>query len=380
MLLKRLFCFTLLIFLNLLLVTICSAAKSVNPFQGTWISNNGGIIISNCHDMKCKIEISSANGAHTCDVNAELTVRSAGEAFFQVEKIIPPYITEISAPIKLTLSKQVITLNRSESDNEDAPDYCTIKGFFEDTYTNSKTTRPRADLNCNKTKTSIEAAVCHSSNLALADKVLEKLYFQIKAKQLDSIVNAQNEWINNRNLCSGSANLNKCLADKYRDRILSLQHEVMSSYKSEKPKGVASYNYDYLLYLARLPTKSPHDIFQDPPLQNYLKTALPKEIVEKILPTSFYEIKFGHVDESSMLIQGGAPGLYNAYEGALLLTKEHQSWLAYININDNFKKQIIILGPRNANTQTIPAPLKQWVNQLLPYMSDKKLVYKKIFS
>ena len=360
----------------------CLATKSANPFQGKWINDNGSVDITNYNDMKCKIEISTANGAHTCELHQELTVLSNKTATFQVKNLD----TAIEGkkkffPITLSLSNQIITVTIPQGGEAAAGGYCGARGFFEGEYTNSNTPRVyKTSFNCDQAKTKIEIAICQTPELANADIVLSKLYFQLKAKQLDNMVNQQKKWIKDRNLCTKSTDLNQCLSDKYSDRILSLQQQVITNHPESGTKNsTISYNYDYLLYLAKLSQTTPYDIFQDPPLQNYLKAAFPKDKNNEILSTRFYEIQLKHQDDSLIMITGGAPGLYTIYEGALLLTNDHLTWLAYINIDDDSKTQIIILCPKGVNSTAIPKYLKQWVDRLLPHMDYKDVIYKMKF-
>lgn len=356
----------------------CLATKLTNPFEGTWTNDYGSIVITNCDDKRCKIKIETANGAHTCDLEEKLTILSSNKAVFQLESLS----AKKSAPINLSLSKHIVTINVPQNSREAAREHCGMRGFFEGEYTNTNTPRIYStSFNCyNKTMTKIEVAICQSPELANADIVLAKLYFQLKAKQFNNIVNQQKVWMKDRNLCFNSTDLNQCLSDKYRDRILALeQDEISTISKQEKKNEAVSYNYDYLFYLSKLPETSPYDIFQDPPLQSYLKSVLPKETVENILPAVFHEIQLENINDSLILMTGGAPGLYTICEGALVLTKDHKTWLAYININDNSKTQVIVLGPQGSNLNSIPEPLKRWVDRLLPIMNHKDVVYKQIY-
>jgi len=149
--------------------------------------------------------------------------------------------------------------------------------------------------------------------------------------------------------------------------------------KFGETSGSLSYNFDYLLYLAKRDGTKGYEIFPDPPLQSYLKASLTKNTFEKILPSCFHETSIGYHDDSMIMIRGADPSLYTSYEGALILTKDHQTWLAYININDDLKKQIIVASPQSLNSIAMPTPLKEWVEELLPHMDYKSIVYKKVF-
>ena len=70
---------------------------------------------------------------------------------------------------------------------------------------------------------------------------------------------------------------------------------------------------------------------------------MPKVTALEILPAVFQETQLEYSDDSLIMLTGGAPGLYTICEGALVLTKNHQIWLAYININNQHKNEIIIV-------------------------------------
>jgi len=163
-------------------------------------------------------------------------------------------------PVNLTRSKQVITVTVPEASKKTARSYCGLRGFFEGEYTNSNATRIyKTSFNCDKAKTKIELAICQTSKLAHADIVLSKLYFQLKSKRIDNIVKQQKEWIKDRDTCSESLDLKKCLLDKYNFRILALQQKSLRS-DQEKTNTNVPYNYDYLLFLLKRPDSNPYDI------------------------------------------------------------------------------------------------------------------------
>lgn len=375
--------FIILVLLTVLLELYCLTANATNPFQGIWKSDNGQIGITNCQEKKCKIEIITANGAHTCEIVEELTALSNHSAVFQLKDLnIDGDNKKRLLPINLSLSRQVITVTIPPSSKDAARGYCGMQGFFEGEYTNSNIPRVyKTSFNCDKAKTKIEVVICQSEELAHADKVMAKLYHLLITKRLNYIFIQQKEWLQDRNTCSASSDLKQCLSNKYRDRILVLQQEFINgstSSQSLKTNNNVPYNFDYLLFLSKLTDQNPFEIYTDPPLQNYLNVFVPKNTVEKILPAVFYEIRMEYFDDSLIMITGGAPGLYTICEGALVLTKDHQTWLAYIDINDDHKKEIVVLCPKSINCDAQPESLKNWVTRLLPNMDKKKIGYKKI--
>jgi hypothetical protein len=380
MVLKRQITFFILILLTVLPGADCLAENSINPFQGTWINDYGSVNITYCKEKKCKIEITTANGAHTCDLEGKLITQSS-QAIFQIGNSDTDTLNKKQfVPINLSLSKQVITVTVPEESHEAARGHCGLRGFFEGEYTNSNAPRIyKASFNCNKAKTKIEFAICQSSNLAYADIVLSKLYFQLKTKLLNNIVNQQKEWIKDRDTCSNSLDLTQCISDKYSNRILTLQQKSLDIH-SVKMNANISYNYDYLLFLSKHPYPNSYEIYEDPPLQNYLNAALPKDTIQRIMPAVFHEIELEYSDDSLIMLKGGAPGLYTICEGALVLTKDHQTWLAYINISNQHKTQIIVLCPKNADFNELPDPLNKWMKRLLPHMDNKEINHKRIFS
>lgn len=102
--------------------------------------------------------------------------------------------------------------------------------------------------------------------------------------------------------------------------------------------------------------------------------------MDDIFQNRFSEINIKSYNDSLIMITGAAPGLYKICEGALILTKEHETWLAYTTFDSSSKKQIVIICPKNIDVTTIPTPLKQWADKLLPYMDNKDIIYKKLFT
>ena len=372
--------FIIPVVLIMVLELYCLTANATNSFQGTWTNDNGRVNIASCKEKKCKVEINTANGAHTCDINEELTVLSNRTAVFQLKDLnVDSDDKKRLLPINLSLSKQVITVSIPQGSKDAARGYCGARGFFEGEYTNSNIPRVyKTSFNCDNAKTKIEVAICQSPELAHADKVLSTLYNQLIAKRLNHIFKQQKEWLQDRNTCSVSSDLKRCLSNKYRDRILVLQQDLVSgitSSQSSKTNNNIPYNFDYLLFQSKHSDQNPYEIYAAPPLQNYLNVSLPKNTVEKILPAVFYEIKPEYFDDSLIMITGGAPGLYTICEGALVLTKDHQTWLAYIDIDKEHETQLIVLCPRSVNCDAQPEPLKKWVNRLLPKMNNRKIIY-----
>lgn len=86
----------------------------------------------------------------------------------------------------------------------------------------------KTSFNCDKARTNIEHAICHSKKLADADRVLSKLYYQLEDKQPSAFVNRQKMWLKERDYCISSLNLEHCLLNKYQDRILLLKNLKLS--------------------------------------------------------------------------------------------------------------------------------------------------------
>lgn len=376
---KRQAFFTILTVLNLMMVMDSFATKIPNPFQNTWSSNDGTVTITQCQGMKCKIKIDTMIGAFTCDLEGVLFVLSDKEALFQIKKVDNDQNKLF--PIRVSLSKQSITVTIPKGSHEAARGYCGNRVGFEGEYFAHNTKRIYAtSFNCDNAKTKIELALCHSEELAYADRVLSKLYFQIKTKKFDYLIIQQKTWIKERNLCSKSVDLNQCLLGKYRERILTLQQNFISTHPFEKMNPSLPYNFEYFIYLVKNTEIEDYDIFSDPPLQSYLNAALVKDVMDDIFQNRFSEINIKSYNDSLIMITGAAPGLYKICEGALILTKEHETWLAYTTFDSSSKKQIVIICPKNIDVTTIPTPLKQWADKLLPYMDNKDIIYKKLFT
>ena len=243
---KRQAFFTILTVLNLMMVMDSFATKIPNPFQNTWSSNDGTVTITQCQGMKCKIKIDTMIGAFTCDLEGVLFVLSDKEALFQIKKVDNDQNKLF--PIRVSLSKQSITVTIPKGSHEAARGYCGNRVGFEGEYFAPNTKRIYAtSFNCDNAKTKIELALCHSEELAYADRVLSKLYFQIKTKKFDYLIIQQKTWIKERNLCSKSVDLNQCLLGKYRERILTLQQNFISTHPFEKMNPSLPYNFEYFI-------------------------------------------------------------------------------------------------------------------------------------
>ncbi|KTD52994.1 lysozyme inhibitor LprI family protein [Legionella quateirensis] len=101
----------------------------------------------------------------------------------------------------------------------------------------------KTSFNCDKARTNIEHAICHSKKLADADRVLSKLYYQLEDKQPSAFVNRQKMWLKERDYCISSLNLEHCLLNKYQDRILLLKNLKLSvsskDIQADEPKEVS---------------------------------------------------------------------------------------------------------------------------------------------
>ena len=82
----------------------------------------------------------------------------------------------------------------------------------------------KTSFNCNYAKTKTERAICHSKEIAYADIALSALYYQLLPKQPADFANQQKRWLNQRDFCSYSIDLEQCLLRKYQDRILELKY------------------------------------------------------------------------------------------------------------------------------------------------------------
>lgn len=375
-------CFMTVILLLFTYNSCCLATASINPFQGKWVNDYGTVEISNCEDKTCKIEIFTANGAHMCNLTEKLTVLSDRAAIFKVKNDYVDNGKDLY-PINIALSQHTISLSVPEKSLEAARGYCGMRAFFAGKYTNSTVPRIyKTSFNCNNARTQIDVAICQSPELAYADVVLSKLYFELKNKHISNFVNQQKLWIKERNTCSNFGNITQCLLEKYSDRIVSLQQNVISgSFKPEIRNRIIFYNNDYLFHFSKLSNSGADDIFQNPPLQRYLKSFLSKDAYDRVRRVLFNDIQFEEISDNSMImIKGASPGLYTICEGALVLTKDNQLWLAYINIGKDSKSQLFVYYSQNTNPLSMPNPLRLWVYRLLSDMDNQEIVYKKILS
>lgn len=320
----------------------CFASESLNPFQGTWVSGEDTVDVSKCTKSTCKIKIDTINGVYTCDLDGTLTVLSNTKAVF----FISGYESELRKfPIDLTRSKHVITVSIPGESREAARGNCGMKAYFEGEYMNNKYPQTyKTSFNCEKAKTAIEHAVCHSADLAYEDTVLSRLYLNLKKKQFKNIVEKQRKWMSERNVCNNSSDINACLSDKYNEGILSLQQDFMTSVSGgSSAKNNLPYNSDYLFYMSKQSAQEQWEIPLDPPLQHYLSSILEKEKAEEELNRNYQINLNSEVDDSVLMITGVSPGIS---ENALVLKKDHSLWFAYTSYAENFKSKVIIFCPK----------------------------------
>lgn len=289
-----------ILLLSLCLIKTSLAINLDNPFEGKWVSDSGSVNVSKCKNNKCSIDISTANGAYTCELDGELTVLSNQKAIFYLS-----LEEKKTSSVSLDLNKQVISVYETDKGHEVKDYYCGARGFFEDDYTNS--TFPKiysASFDCYKASTKIEIAICRSRKIAYYDRVMAELYTSLKIKRLEQILNQQKKWLIERDKCTSSSDLIMCLSDKYLERINAMQGDILN--KSPYSRSVDSYNYDYLLYLSKLPNKQANDILWDPILQTYIKSNINQSIYNR-LSTIFYETSLEQNDNSMIVIEGGSP-------------------------------------------------------------------------
>lgn len=370
---KYKFCIVFLLF-----VVIVSnrgmAAEAVNVFQGKWINDYGVVEISKCKNRVCQIVIQTAYAAYTCDIDAKLKTLSDKLAVFQIAGNGKTF------PINLSLKKQVITVDIPEKSVSASRSMCGLRGIFHGEYTNKNTPRMyKTSFNCEHAKTKIELEICQNPKLARADIVLSRLYSQLKKMRLKNIVESQRDWMSTRDLCVDYLEMVPCISKQYNNRILSLEQDFLTlKYGKKNENKDVNFSFNYLFHLSKNPESYSLDIFQDPPLQGYLESVLPKNVYEEILSTRFYETRFEETDDSLIMITGGAPGFYTIYEGTLLITRDHQLWLAYTNFDEKSKTQLVVLYQENINKNHMPELLREWLNRLTEHMDYKDVVYKKI--
>jgi hypothetical protein len=345
--------------------------------MGTWVNEYGTTSITHCKNYKCNVHIRTEGERFTCGLDGLLTVLSDTNAFFEVhdkdnrDKLFP---------INITLSNQSITITEPEESHASARKYCGFSGYYDGEYLNSNAAKKYAPgFNCSYAKTKTEKAICDSAGLAYADNVLSKLYAQLQKVKIKNIAVEQAQWLKERERCARAPNLNRCILDTYSSRIITLERYLTNS-PPQHGANTPPYLYAYYVYLMKNSETALNDIFLDPPLQNYLNTIYPKEAVKENLSACFKKIELTYQDDSLLMLKGDNPDLNldKICKSALVLTKNNETWIAYIDLNEDAVRQFVIFYPRNTKKEALPAPLKKWVINLIPDMENKEILYKKL--
>lgn len=214
--------------LTIILEGYCFAINSHNPFNGTWINDYGRVTINDCKHKKCFTKIYTDNGRFTCEIDGFLYVQSPRDAILYLESLeFDESGKHKNVPIKFFLSNQKIVITIPEESHSIARDYCGAAGSFDGKYINSKAPyiyEPSFD--CDGVKTKIEVTICRTADLARLDNALAVLYYELKANGVKKLTNQQKQWIKDRNSCSNSKNMNKCLFEKYDERVTEFQERL----------------------------------------------------------------------------------------------------------------------------------------------------------
>ena len=102
---------------------------------------------------------------------------------------------------------------------------------------------PKPGFDCTKASTKTEEAICSSKKLSILDRDMSSLYKSLRKIKYPKIRSNQIAWIEERNKCDTSPEINNCLLGSYHNRVLELV-----SLHIEASKFGSYYCYEKCLY------------------------------------------------------------------------------------------------------------------------------------
>lgn len=293
----------------------------VGPYEGEWVferGHSGGMTIFNCEDNKCEFSISTVNGAHTCALGGTMTIDSEIATYKYVSEYSDDSAT---VTFKLMNNNQTIHVDC----NGDCSDFCGMRGFFMGEYENKNSPIIyKVDaFDCRTVKDKIDVLICQNELLALADNELNEIY-----KRSVGQLEAQHNWISNRNKCTNT----ECMIDIYEARIKELIP-----------------GFTYQKYMTAIGSSAPTRSFL---FMNKMQKQLSKYDFSTIKSTIS---DTRHIDCDGFCYAYGVAGLYTISEGAF-----------YVKDNDF---GILILGSDGLrlyknNDGKIPNEIQAWIDDL----------------
>jgi len=337
----------LLLSLPFLLISKLAAAQS--EWEGTWLyaryynGMDGSLQISDCQDNKCKFDIGTFNGAHTCSVSGSITIDKNHAIFTETTNYFenePPATTLIT--MVLNPEKRIITVKREDNNSNR---YCGMQGYFEGEYEHEDNPlRYKTGFDCwGKELSETQKVICASEDLAAADLELEKNYSSVQTK----------EWIKQRDECGKDE---KCLWEFY-------VKSIRKTYETNAKKTLNLYEYLGVVNNDEIYYPTDFTLLND----YFLKNMIPKDYEAWRPSLVRISLDRKECDECHYMTYGVA-GLYTIYESAFYINKK-EIWLAFIsaNLEDGEDKYIIVYAPAGKTENDIPEKYDDWLTRLKKY-------------
>lgn len=328
----------------ILSLLISQNAFALTEWEGNWIYgryNNGisgRLIIKNCQNNKCEIDLGTFHGAHVCSFEGIVEVNN-DKALYTEEIKLNDDEPELKVKVEFTLNREKNTIVVTDVAN--AHIHCGMRGYFEGEYENENNPlRYPTSFNCwAKNLNQTEITICASEDLSKADLEVEKYYKTSKTA----------EWYKKRNQCLADE---KCLWDFYVNTIKNQQKQPLNLYNYFKIKDEKSYVTEQTL------------------MKDYLYKNMSKEDYEMLsISLSDYDRDKG---DNFYFFTYGRPGLYTIYEAAFYLS-ETELWIAFLSHSNN---SITIYSSLNKSHKDIPPQLQEWIDRLISKGKDEKIILK----
>lgn len=311
-------------------------AQELSEWQGKWEFGRywdgagGSLIISDCQKDKCRFEIGTVNGAHTCSVEGEISV-SDNQAIFEEEMDFGEGGEKIKTQIAMTLdrTKNIITVQNKSGNNV----YCGMRGFFDGEYENEKNPyRYQTSFDCwAQDLSATKKVICSSKELSSLDKE----YVLLFDNQVDD------------------KSLNKCADDE-----VCLKDFYLSQIKSKFSKDGKIDMFSYVQQFKKS-YFYPTDFAL---LRNYLQNNM------SAVDYGAWQVSLSDSYEQDcqdcFMLNFGVPGLYTEYESAFYFDAT-EMWLAFVSANLKDSSQIIVYT--NSSSQNMPEGISEWIERQKKY-------------
>ena len=333
-----------------------------SDWNGVWeyqryaTGKSGALEINNCTDNQCDFSISTANGAHLCNLEGKLEIKAnKGEYKNRIEAPDGKY-DDVVVTFTLDTDKNAIDVEANYMSRM----YCGMQGNFIGSYENKNNPlRYDTGFDCRaKNLTDTEQTICASEKLARASKEIAKNYSFLQTA----------EWYNKRANCHTDE---KCIWEFYISTI-------KSGYK-EQDKRLNLYEYMGNLSEDELYYPTDFSLIADFLIRNMENNDY-NEFVSNFAQISLDDNKC----DKCYYHTYGLAGLYTITESAFYIDK-NEIWVAflhsdYANPQDEY---IVIYALPNKEEKDIPAVFNTWLDRIKPhfpngiklkfFMKDKKI-------